>query len=359
MAAPPPDWNAFTDAAIRTFCRNHNLDIDTGQNTLKQDLIQFLVQHNITPQAVFATTFQHVVHQAPAPTPKVDIKQGTDESLIEFIRRFDCALELNAVPQAKQVALLQLSLLPIHAQHITDFDNNTKQSYALTKAALLELNHVNQYQYLHLFENTLKSSVQSFRAYAGKLLYYYRQYSNVSDADMTNVSTARVVHSVVLSRIMTQVPNFLQLQMKTYAIAHTFEEVLQELDLQMATFQAASPSTTPAVSTYTPRPRTTCPLHPYSPHSADQCRVAQGISPPVYRNPIQTYRPRQQFQNYHRFQPPTSGTFNRGPRPTTSYNTNPSNRPATYRPRLPATSECFHCGEMGHYAKACPRLGNG
>ena len=130
MAQPAPNWTSFTDTGICQFCRQHQLDVDISNANLKQDIIDWLDAHHITPAALFATTFLVNLPAAAEPprVVKLDIKQQPQESLVEFLRRFECAAELHHIPAEDQVGLLQLNLLPHYSQHITDFDAPTQAS---------------------------------------------------------------------------------------------------------------------------------------------------------------------------------------------------------------------------------------
>lgn len=321
-------WDSVMDQAIRDFCRNHHLDVDTARTTTKQQLIDFLTQHGITADALFSSNTTITVTRNES--KRLDIKQDAEEPLVDFLRRFECAVQLNEVPQGKQVALLQLSLLPKNAIHFSNFDANTRASYELTKAALLDLNGINQFQFLKLFRETPKLPDETFRVYASKLQYFYREYAHISQDDMTTETTAKAVQAALLPRLLDQAPGFLQQQLRVYATTHTFQEFLQEIDTQVAVYQASRPPSQP-------RQGRRCPNHPNGSHPADQCRLR-------FQYPG---RPWTQFQP-------------QAPRPAIPGFQNPSTRPRypipnPTRPVRPAANACYNCGDQGHFARNCPK----
>lgn len=313
-------WNDLMVDKIREIIDDNGFDLTPlTRNSPRADLVNWLQRRNLQPLDFIGNRIvQNVTHHAaPAaaaappvpPVPKLDCRQQDNETVIDFIRRFDCALDLHHIPQANHVALFQLNLQPKYAHHISDLDPNIRQDYTQTKDAILQLCQVNKFQFQKLFQTTPKGRDESFRVYAGKLHNYYTQYAGISQNDYNTIPQLQnAVHAAILPRLFSQISSEIQHGIRNYALTHTYAEVLQEMDNQTSLLP----------------PRTPCPNHPNANHSAAQCRQRPTTStarPPATRTPTVT--------PHHGSRPPTNQGIS-----------------------------CFRCGKPGHVASRCPPSGN-
>jgi hypothetical protein len=153
------------------------------------------------------------------------------------------AAELNNLPDARRVPCLQIALLSRYATRIADFDQTTRQDYNLTKAALLKVDHVSPFSMLKEFQNATKTKTESYYSYAIRLRYYYIHYAAIDLNQLNTPAVTQLLSLMILPKVFESVPVQVQPATRHYATTHTFEETLQEIDNQVAAFEASRPMT--------------------------------------------------------------------------------------------------------------------
>lgn len=312
-------WGEIYLDKIRSLITSHGFDVGSLDvpTATREELTEWLENHNLTPGQFFGTHTHH--HQVTSvtrqSTPKVEIRQAAGEDLLDYLKRFECAVLLNQIPEDKQVPLLHLNLDPKYSKFIAEFDAQTQQSYDQVKRALLQICQVTKFHYLQKFQSLQKQKDESFLVFANKLKGYYREYAQVENPDQRDVQS--LLNAVVLPRLLEQLPKDLLGPMKSFALSHTFEEILQELENQVSARSAYVQFSGP---------------RPFS-------RPASQTQNPQAQNSQAQQRPRGPDQS--RAPPRRQGDFG-------SWQT--SDRRA--RPQ-PGDGTCFRCHRRGHIARDC------
>lgn len=311
-------WDSVFVEKIREWIQQYGLDVSplNPRTALRDELIDWLQNHNLQPTAFIGQTVhnhhypppaqppaaQPPAAAAPAPPPvKVKCPQVENETLVDYFQRFECMLELNEVPDERKVALLQLNLRPDVAKHIANFSQVTRQSYDEVKAALLELFQVNKFYYLNLFNNEVKSPHESYKLFADKLFRAYQSYMGLTNQAVQNSPELQsAISAAVLPRVLTATPVTVQQHVRVFALTHTLFEVVAEIDQQVSVLSSV-PTAPPANRHRFPAPNR--------------------FSNPAAPNPRPDFR---------------------GPRPRHGFS-------AT------APGPCYRCHQLGHISRNCPQ----
>lgn len=314
------EWGLFSVDRLREIIDELGLELPNGatpQNTLKADLVTFLQSTPFTIQQVCGVTNNHTTinHQIlPPNNPKLDVKQGEDEDLLDFLRRLETTFDLHQVPDTKKVPLLQVSLTPKISQHLCDLDGNTLRDYALTKAALLESMKVSRFHHLEMFENAVKLPNETFRDFATRLMRTHALYQGLPLSDiLQNPQAKTLLEGVVLPKLLRHAPNEVQKHIKVFAASNReFSEVLTQFDVYMTAVETTQkpkqnrPSNPTRFGTSSTRSGNKfCRNHGLGGHSTDECK---GLKP---------------------------------------------------RPRDATKMTCFKCNQVGHIASRCPQPDQG
>jgi hypothetical protein len=331
----PLGWDHIFVEKIREWIINHGIDVQPldVHSAIRADLITWLDNHNLTPHDFWGTTVHHhhaapAVPAVPPPAPprpvKLHLPQADNEQLYDFVRRFECAVVLQQIPQDKQVAQFQLNLAPKYAKYLTDFAPQVLQNYPATKAALYNLCKLSKTQFYHLFQSAVKTKDETFETFKTRLLQYYLEYAELTLADLQDARTESLIHAALMPRILDQMPKEVSQILRNFALTHTLPQVVQEADQQISVLPT---------QTWLP-----CPHHPTSNHTLQQCRSRPG---PSSYSPLasSSYRP-----------PPRNPQFPTSYRPTSGR----SSQPRYPSRHVHADTQCFNCNGHGHLSRDCP-----
>lgn len=287
----PITWDDFLLQKLKQIIQDTGLDIQPlNINTAtKAQLVQWLNGTGLEPKEFCGQTVNNFnVHQ---PAPKLDLPQGSHESIVTYLQRFELALELNNIANDKKVPLLHQNLQPAVAILLNDMAPQIRADFLLTKRELLKLFQVDKFHFLKLFESDRKLPTESFAGFAQRLKRHYADYCSTTVQDLeASPDKIDVLESLLLSRVIEAAPHPVQLSVKAYALGgRSFAEVVQELDKQVSVWKS------------TPRrlPTAGADIRQSTSHTSTQPSVTK--------------------------QQPSRGGF--GP--------------------------CFKCGKLGHFARSC------